>query len=46
MSYPIKAICEVAPKGKVCGGAEEKAPGCYGTVTFTQVFFSPPRVLC
>mmetsp|Transcript_47481 Transcript_47481/g.74196 ORF Transcript_47481/g.74196 Transcript_47481/m.74196 type:complete len:174 (-) Transcript_47481:170-691(-) len=36
MSYPIKAVCEVAPKGKACGDGEEKAPGCYGTVTFTQ----------
>lgn len=33
--YPIKAICEVSPKGQPCHGGE-KAPGCVGTVTFEQ----------
>uniref|UniRef100_A0A7S0RTN0 Superoxide dismutase [Cu-Zn] n=1 Tax=Pyramimonas obovata TaxID=1411642 RepID=A0A7S0RTN0_9CHLO len=35
-AYPIKAICEVGPKGKPCGGGEEKAEGCVGTITLTQ----------
>eukprot|EP00392_Amoebophrya_sp_AT5.2_P003147 g3152.t1 len=36
MSYPIKAQCLIAPKGKPCGGGEEEAPGCTGIVTFVQ----------
>lgn len=35
-AYPIKATCEVAPKGKPCAGSEEKAEGCYGTITLEQ----------
>ena len=35
MSYPIKATCEIAPKGKPCHeGAEET--GCTGVVNFVQ----------
>ena len=37
MSYPIKATCSIAPKGKPCGGGEEEAPGCTGVVHFEQV---------
>ena len=32
----IKAICEVAPNGKPCGGGEEAATVCTGTVWFEQ----------
>ena len=36
--FPIKAVCEVGPKGKPCSGsAPPPGPGCYGTVTFEQV---------
>jgi len=34
--FPIQAVCEIAPKGKPCGGGEEAAPGCTGTVLFLQ----------
>lgn len=36
MSYPIKAICEVGPNGKTCGGGDEAAPACRGVVHFLQ----------
>ena len=35
MSYPLKAICEVGPNGKPCGGGAETT-SCTGTVTFEQ----------
>lgn len=36
MAFPIKAVCNVSPKGAPCNGAEEKAVACTGTVTFEQ----------
>mmetsp|Transcript_77836 Transcript_77836/g.251930 ORF Transcript_77836/g.251930 Transcript_77836/m.251930 type:complete len:175 (-) Transcript_77836:115-639(-) len=36
MSYPIKAVCEVAAEGKGCGG-ETTATGVTGTILFEQV---------
>lgn len=36
MSFPIKAVCEVGPGGKPCGGGSEQAPECSGTITFEQ----------
>jgi len=36
LKYPKVAVCEVAPKGKPCGGGTEQAPGCTGTITLTQ----------
>jgi len=36
VTFPIKAICQVAANGKVCGGGAEEAPGCTGMVKFTQ----------
>mmetsp|Transcript_38506 Transcript_38506/g.46509 ORF Transcript_38506/g.46509 Transcript_38506/m.46509 type:complete len:175 (-) Transcript_38506:165-689(-) len=35
MSYPIKAVCEVGPKGNPCKGGDAGG-SCYGTVTFEQ----------
>lgn len=37
--YPIRAQCEVAPKGKPCAsqGGEESAPECHGLVTLEQI---------
>lgn len=36
MSFPIKATCDVMPKGKPCGGGEEQGPTVKGTITFEQ----------
>jgi len=36
MPYPIKAVCEVGPEGKPCGGGAEAAPGCTGMIHFEQ----------
>lgn len=37
VDFPIKAICEVAPKGKGCDGKEdEKEDGVQGVVNFIQ----------
>jgi Cu-Zn family superoxide dismutase len=37
VTFPIKATCQLSPKGAPCGGGEEQAPGCTGSVTFTQL---------
>jgi len=34
---PIKAVCEVSPQGKPCGGGEEAAPDCSGKIWLRQV---------
>jgi len=36
LKYPKVAVCEVAPRGKACGGGAESSPGCTGTITLTQ----------
>jgi Cu-Zn family superoxide dismutase len=37
LSYPVKAKCDIAPKGKPCDGKEEQAAGCTGIISFTQI---------
>mmetsp|Transcript_38512 Transcript_38512/g.46528 ORF Transcript_38512/g.46528 Transcript_38512/m.46528 type:complete len:202 (+) Transcript_38512:227-832(+) len=34
--YPIKAVCEVGPKGKPCAGGAAPPGTCFGTITFVQ----------
>jgi len=34
---PIKAVCEVSPQGKACGGGEEAKEVCTGKISFFQV---------
>jgi len=38
-TYPIKATCDLGPKGQPCTPGQKEGPagpGCYGTVTFEQ----------
>jgi Cu-Zn family superoxide dismutase len=34
---PIRAYCEVGPKGQACGGGPEEAGECYGIIRLTQI---------
>merc|ERR1712025_585562 len=36
MSYPIKAKCQVAPKGQPCHGGSDASNACTGIVNFLQ----------
>eukprot|EP00406_Dinophysis_acuminata_P076152 CAMPEP_0179254636 /NCGR_PEP_ID=MMETSP0797-20121207/23337_1 /TAXON_ID=47934 /ORGANISM="Dinophysis acuminata, Strain DAEP01" /LENGTH=41 /DNA_ID= /DNA_START= /DNA_END= /DNA_ORIENTATION= len=37
MEFPIRAVCNVGPGGKPCGGGSDAGNVCGGTVTFEQV---------
>ena len=41
----LKAVCEVAPHGKPCGGGAEAADVCTGTVTLEQASATAPTVI-